>query len=70
MKIYLFTLLAFKYIYEYMKLQVFYKINQCIVIITKGFEYCHEAKYFGAAIFLRALDLDKHVLIVLYVSFI
>lgn len=57
-------------LFKYMKLQVFYKINQCIVIITKSFEYRHEAEYFGAVILLRAPDSDTHVLIILYVSFI
>lgn len=58
------------HLFKYMKFQVLYKINQCIAIITKRFEYCHEGEYSGAPIFRRALDLDKYVLIVLYVSFI
>lgn len=32
----------------------------------KTFEYPHEAESFRAVIFLRALDLDEHVLMVLY----
>lgn len=58
------------HLFKYMKLQMIYKLHQCIVIITKIFEYHHEAGYLRAGVLLRALDLDKHVLIVLYASFI
>lgn len=49
---------------KYMKLQVFYKTNQWILMITKSFEFRHQAEYFRAVIFLRALDLEEHILIV------
>ena len=58
------------HLFKYMKLQVFYIINQCVVIITESFDYHHEAEYFKAVSFLRALDSEEHVFVVSYASFI
>lgn len=58
------------HLFIYMKFQVFYKINQCIVLIIESFDHHHEVEYFRAVIFLKALDLDEHVLILLYVTLI
>lgn len=55
---------------KYMNIQVFYKTNQWTLTITRSFEFHHQAEHFRAVIFLTALDLEEHLLIILYASFI
>lgn len=55
---------------KYMNLQVFYKTNQWTLMITKGSEFHPQAEYFRPVIILMALDLQEHLIIILYASFI